>query len=227
MNQVTNLVRRLDPAAVGIAGVSTAAAVLSFSSLRALAISTNTWVWIAWLLPISLDAAAATATFVWLRSERGKVTRLAASIAWATIVLSVVGNAVHHAFQSLGIVPWWWVALVVGAVPPAVFGAVVHMAITAAKPDRAQPGNDQVSTSAEPQWSPPSTVTEPVEAQPGPEPEPVRQLEPVGWSVEAIVTDLREQGRLDAHQRYIRDTYRCGPSKANKVLDALRLEVAS
>jgi hypothetical protein len=157
---------RIDPAQAGIVGVATAAAVLSFSSLRALAISTNTWSWIAWLLPISLDAAAATATFVWLRTDRREIVRLAATIAWSTIVLSVVGNGVHHAFQALGIVPWWWVALIVGAVPPAVFGAVVHLAITAAKPVVAdnQPAKQAEPAVPEPTLEPVvEVVDEPVE----------------------------------------------------------------
>lgn len=208
---------RIDPAKVGIAGVATAAAVLSFSSLRALAISTDTWAWIAWLLPISLDAAAATATFVWLRTERTEIARLAGTIAWSTIVLSVVGNGVHHAFTALGIRPWWWVALIVGAVPPAVFGAVVHLAIKAAKPD-------QPESQPEPQPEP----VEVPEPRPALEPQDPPQLESVGWSVEAIVADLRERGETDLNQRGIRSRYSVGAGKANKVLAALQdVEVAS
>jgi hypothetical protein len=86
------------------------------------------------------------------------------------------------------------------------------------------------SVQSEPQWSGPDTVelprqpdTVPFEVEPEPEP---RKLEPVGWSVDQIVADLRERGETDVDrrgfQRFVRDTYSVGPGKATKVIDTLK-----
>jgi hypothetical protein len=88
---------------------------------------------------------------------------------------------------------------------------------------------------SEPQWSGPDTVelprqpdTVPFEVESEPEP---RKLEPVGWSVDQIVADLRERGETDVDrrgfQRYVRDTYSVGPGKATKVIDALKLQAVA
>lgn len=124
-------------AQAGMAAVAGAAAVTSFDGLRALAERCGTPYAISFLLPVAVDAAAAVATLVWLTSTIPAVITEARRLAWTAIVLSVLGNAAEHAFSVLQIVPppVYTVALaaLVGAVAPAIFGAVVHLAVAASR----------------------------------------------------------------------------------------------
>lgn len=157
-------------ARVGIGVVALAAAVLSFASLRDLATTSGTSPWIAWLLPVALDAAAGVSTVVWLRAERTEVVRLARRLAWCTIALSVVGNGVQHAYAAAGGRPHWLVAVAVGAVAPGVFGAVVHLAVTAsARPAPGPSGGGRSGWAAARPMRPAHMPAQPtVAAQPSP-----------------------------------------------------------
>lgn len=134
----------------GLAVVALAAAVLSFASLRSLAVVCGTPVQLAWLVPIAVDAAAVTATWVWLAPDsptRARSTARALSL--GTLALSITGNAADHVIAAFGIVPPVWAVIAVAAVPPAVLGAVAHLAALAlprqATPDhrQAEPDGDQ------------------------------------------------------------------------------------
>lgn len=119
----------------GLAVVALAAAVLSFASLRSLAIVCGTPEGLAWLLPLNLDAAAVVATLVWLASEAPEPARwFARTLALGTLALSVAGNATEHFLIAFGIRPPWWAVVAVASVPPVVLGAVAHLvALAAAK----------------------------------------------------------------------------------------------
>lgn len=121
-------------AQLGIGGVAVAAAVLSFSSLRELAISTGTWSWIAFLLPISLDAAAGVSMFVWMRAPAAHVIRYARRLTWASILVSIICNGANHGFAASIVTPPWYAAVAVGAIPPIMFGAVIHLAFLSRQP---------------------------------------------------------------------------------------------
>lgn len=113
-----------------MAVVLIAAAVLSFSALRDLAIQVRVPIELAWLMPICVDAGAAVATNVWLsRRNSDEAERFARRLTWALLTLTVAGNATHQGLTAAGIVPPWWVAVLVGAIPAGVVGSVVHLAV--------------------------------------------------------------------------------------------------
>lgn len=115
---------------LGIFGVALAAAVLSFASLRSLAITTGTTWFIAWLFPIALDAAAVVSMAVWMRSGDQRVATYAGRLTWASVVISVSCNGVQHGLTASGEQPLSVViAIVVGSIPPIMFGAVVHLVV--------------------------------------------------------------------------------------------------
>lgn len=114
---------------LGLITVALAAAVLSFAALRDLAILAGTPATLAWLLPICLDAAVLVATRLWLTpGVDTRARRFARSLALAMIALSVGGNAVSHWLTTFQVTPPWWAVVAVAAVPPAVLGAVAHLA---------------------------------------------------------------------------------------------------
>lgn len=114
----------------GLAVVLAAAAVLSFAALRDLAIAVRVSVQLAFLLPIAVDAGAAVSCAVWLSpSARPDARRFACWLTWALLGATVVGNAAQLGMHANAVVPPWWVAVLVGAVPPAVVGGVVHLLV--------------------------------------------------------------------------------------------------
>lgn len=125
-------------AQAGMLVVAGAAAVTSFDGLRGLAVRCGTPEGIAFLLPVSIDAAAAVATVVWLTYALPAVAAEARNLAWTAIGLSVVGNAVEHALAVLRVAVdptvMIVVAVVVGGVPPAIYGAIVHLGVAATRP---------------------------------------------------------------------------------------------
>lgn len=127
----------------GMLVVAGAAAVTSFDGLRGLAQRCGTPPQITFLLPVAIDAAAAVATLVWLTNAVPAVSSEARRLAWAAIILSVIGNAADHALGVLGYVPspvvMVGIAAVVGAIPPAIFGTVVHLAVAASRRDVSTP----------------------------------------------------------------------------------------
>ena len=69
-------------------------------------------------------------TAVWLsRRHNPEAERFARRLTWALLALTVAGNAAHQGLAAAGMVPPWWVAVLVGAIPPGVVGAVVHVAV--------------------------------------------------------------------------------------------------
>lgn len=110
--------------------VAAAAAVLSFAALRDLALICGFAPWLAWLLPVVVDAGAAAGSLVWLGGWSGdSARRFARALALALLGLSVAANALGHGLAAFGIAPAWWVVVVVSAIAPAVLGAVVHLAV--------------------------------------------------------------------------------------------------
>lgn len=109
--------------------VWTGAAVMSFSGLDGLARTCFIAPTIAWLLPIVIDVGVAVAAWVWRRGVNPDAARLAGRITWSLLVLTVVGNGAHLGMEASHITPPWWVAAVVGAIPPAVAGATAHLLV--------------------------------------------------------------------------------------------------
>jgi len=117
-----------------LAVVSSAAAVLSFASLRDLALLCGFARGLAWLLPIVVDAGAAAGVLGWLGQVGGAASRrFARTLALVLMVTSVAGNAIVHGLGAYSLRPAWWLVVAVSAVAPAVLGAVVHLAVSVAQ----------------------------------------------------------------------------------------------
>lgn len=114
----------------GLVAVLAAAAVLSFHGLRDLALAVGIPPELAWLLPVAVDAGAAVSCACWLgRDIPQDAQKFAQKLTWGLLVLTVVANAAQLGMHAEGVTPPWWVAVLVGAIPPAVLGSVVHLAV--------------------------------------------------------------------------------------------------
>jgi hypothetical protein len=117
-----------------LAVVALAAAVLSFDALHGLAVLCGFSQPLAPLLPVTVDAGAAAGSLVWLRGQAPEnARRFARALALVLLGGSVAGNALGHGLAAYAAHPEWWVVVLVSAVPPAVLGAVVHLAVLAGR----------------------------------------------------------------------------------------------
>ncbi|MCW2899241.1 MAG: hypothetical protein JWO67_1506, partial [Streptosporangiaceae bacterium] len=81
--------------------VAGASAVLSFAALRDLALLCGFSPWLAWLLPVVVDAGAAAGSLVWLGGwATAPARRFGRVLAVALLGASVAGNAVGHALEA-------------------------------------------------------------------------------------------------------------------------------
>jgi len=122
---------------------------------------------LAWLFPIAVDAYAATATRVWLRSGTSKGTRdWARANALAAIAASMAGNAVYHVDPSSARA---WVVVAVAAVPPLMLGAVVHTAVLVSADRSRTTARAEARTQSRPQSRPEArhAVPDPAPTSPG------------------------------------------------------------
>jgi hypothetical protein len=123
----------------GMAAVAVAAAILSFSALSGLAelvgiTDRAAGFRLAWLLPISVDAYAVTATRVWLRTGvNQRIRTYACRNSIGAIGLSVAGNGIYHGLSAAGVTSMsgagfgWLLVVAVSAVPPVMLGLVGHL----------------------------------------------------------------------------------------------------
>lgn len=129
---------------LALAVVAAAAVVLSFTTLRDLALACGYSDGTAWLLPVVIDAGAAAGAIAWLHGA-GPARRFGRVLALVLLAASVGGNALGHglaAHQSVAVAqarPGWLVVVGVSAVAPAVLGAVVHLAMVAGRTGRTDP----------------------------------------------------------------------------------------
>ncbi|MCW2722834.1 DUF2637 domain-containing protein [Pseudonocardia sp.] len=120
-----------------LAIVAGAAAVLSFAALDELGRLCGFGP-LAALLPLVLDAGAAAGTVAWL-GRTGPPRQFGRVLALVLLGGSVAGNATAHGLAAYGLVAPWWAVVVVSALPPAVLGAVVHLATLTAQGDTGRP----------------------------------------------------------------------------------------
>jgi hypothetical protein len=139
----------------GMAIVLAAAAMLSFSALRDLAVHVQISVWLAWALPVSVDAGAAVSCRIWLaRRAPEDAGRFARGMTWGLLALTIAGNAASQGMTAEHIVPPWPVAVAVGAVPPLVVGCVIHLMVLVGR----APVMRTVTVSVEPAAAQPAVV---------------------------------------------------------------------
>lgn len=153
----------------GMLAVLAAAAVLSFAALRDLAELCGVEPALAPLLPVAIDAGAAVSTRVWLSGRVVVAERFARNMTWCLLATTVAGNALHSGLVAAQLRPAWWVAVAVGAVPPAVVGAVVHLAVLAGRKavsERAESDEEPPAQDAEGDWvGEAATPVDPMPAQ--------------------------------------------------------------
>src|SRR5581483_344964 len=115
--------------ALGMAAVSLAAAISSYSGLASLADLAGWNHRLALLLPLTIDAYAVTATRVWLSPKTAgrRARRWAKGNAIGAIATSVAGNAVSHAAAAHVFAPTWPVVVMVSAIPSIVLGLITHL----------------------------------------------------------------------------------------------------
>ena len=115
---------------LGLAVVLAAAAVLSFHGLRDLAVAVSIPAELAWLLPVAVDAGAAVSCACWLGRDLPRDAQaFARRLTYSLLLLTVAGNAAQLGMSAGHVTPPWWVAVLVGAIPPAVVGGTVHLAV--------------------------------------------------------------------------------------------------
>lgn len=115
---------------IGLLVVLVAAAALSFDALRNLADAVSIPTRLAPLLPIAIDVGAAVSCATWLsRRVDDHTAAFARRMTFALLALTVAGNAAQLGMHANNLGPPWWAAVVVGAVPPGVAGAIVHLIV--------------------------------------------------------------------------------------------------
>lgn len=134
-----------------LAVVAAAAAVLSFDALRGLALLCGFARWLAWLLPVVVDAGAAAGSLVWLGGRADiRARRFARALALVLLGSSVAANALSHGLAAYGARPAWWVVVVVSGVAPAVLGATVHLSVLVGRVEVSGPAKVQQPTTEAP-----------------------------------------------------------------------------
>lgn len=115
--------------ATGMAAVSLAAAISSYSGLASLADLAGWNHRLALLLPLTIDAYAMTATRVWLspKTAGAKARRWAKGNAIGAIATSVAGNGVAHAANAHVFHVAWPIVVAVSAIPSIVLGLITHL----------------------------------------------------------------------------------------------------
>jgi hypothetical protein len=170
-----------------LAVVAASAAVLSFASLRELAVMCGYDDALASLFPLIVDAGAAAGCLTWLGwadSDAGR--RFARALTWTLLAASVAMNAVGHALVAYGVHPPWGLIVLVSAIPPATLGAVVHLAVLVTRPgappvEAASVGAPAEVSSVEVARSVPPAEASPVGLEEAPQPaisapDPVAEL---------------------------------------------------
>lgn len=215
--------------------VAGAAAVLSFSALRDLAIVCGFSSNLAWLLPVTIDAGAAAGTLVWRSGwapENGRM--FARRLTWLLLGLSVAGNAVEHFLHAYVLTASWWLVVMVSAIAPTVFGSVVHLAVLMGRTTADHQADQEPRLAARIAQRSDPVITERVTSTrgsddwlmlPGEVPDQVRTTIPDRTADDdVLLADLAEwaarQGTTPTRNAVIK-RYGIGATRANRLLNEL------
>lgn len=240
---------------LGLAVVLLAAAILSFEELRNLALAVGISARWAWLLPIAVDAGAAVSCSVWLGGRSSPdAAEFAGRMTWALLATTVAGNAAQLGMASARITPPWWCAVLVGAIPPAVVGATVHLVVllvrrsaaawTAETAETTETVDDTIAdpAPAEQHQPPPAGANDAAEGAPPrlvsltrPRPHrrtprpPTRRARSDALTDEDALTRARQWidnngGELPTTRRQRRDATGCGDERARSLIAQLAKE---
>jgi hypothetical protein len=151
------------------------AATLSFSGLDGLAESCYISPALSPLMPLVIDVGVAVAAWVWRRGANEDAARLAGRMTWSLLVLTITGNGAHLGMEASHVTPPWWVAAVVGAIPPAVAGATAHLLVLLGRAEAPGVGVEPTSRQSRglldagaPTSSSPRTSATPAQTTPAP-----------------------------------------------------------
>lgn len=224
---------------LGLGAVAVACAVVSFNALGDLG-AMSAFGGVNWMLPVVLDAGALSGSLVWLgRWAPRPARRYARVLALALLGLSVGGNALSHGLSAEHVTPHWIVVVVVSAIPPAVLGAVVHLAVLATdRPtEQAEQASEQsLNTSPNTPANIPAGKTSDridevlVQRQAAPRVQRASGSKPVSLSDPGTVADFLEWAAELDHtpSTYeVRQRMSCGHTRAKKLLDELDQAAAS
>lgn len=192
-----------------LVAVGAAAAILSFSALKDLAVLCGFHPNLAWLLPLVVDAGAGAGCLVWLGGHPGAGRRFARALTWTLLASSVAGNAVVHGLTAYGRAAPWWLVVAVSAIAPAVLGAVVHLAVLVGRTE--VPTEPPASLGVDPE--PPSQVAAPAL------PAEVYQQVTIPDADPDLLTQLLAQG---ASRRVVASTLGVSEYRAKQLLAASR-----
>lgn len=131
--------------------VAASAAVLSFDSLRTLAVLCGYPASLSALFPVTVDAGAAAACLTWL-DRKTAATTVGRTLTWTLLVASVGMNGIVHYLDAYTMRPAWWLIVGVSAIPPATLGAVVHLAVLAGRQTGAGNSDSPTPEAAEGTW---------------------------------------------------------------------------
>lgn len=188
----------------GLGVVLVAAAVLSFDALRELALAVSIPPHLAWLLPIAVDAGAAVSCATWLGGRTTPdAARFAGRMTWVLLAVTVAGNAGQLGMHAHNVDPPWGVAVAVGAIPPAIVGATVHLVVLLVR--RTETGRTALG--------PVETAVTVIEAVPDLGDDEVDELLP------AVRVWLAEQ-TAPVSQRAVRSEFGVGAERARKLMEA-------
>lgn len=123
--------------------VALAAAALSFQSLMHLGELCG-YGRLAFAYPLTLDLGAVASCAAWMHERN----RQALGMTWAMLAISVVLNGTVHYLDTERSTPSWLLVVLVAAVPPAVLGLVVHLAVGRPAAVAEQPELDDVDEPA-------------------------------------------------------------------------------
>jgi hypothetical protein len=84
--------------------------------------------WLAWTLPLALDAGGAGGTLAWLIG-RGESRKWGRGVALANLVVSLLGNILGHLLAGHQIQSGAWLTVLTGAVYPAEAMALIHLVL--------------------------------------------------------------------------------------------------
>jgi hypothetical protein len=130
----------------GLAVVAVSAAVLSFATVRDLALDSGYPSALAWLLPVVIDATAVVGSRIWLGGGGHQVAlRYARVLALSAAAVTIAANVLQHGLAAHRLAPPWWLVAVLAAIPPTALVAVAHQVALLARP-QAVPDPDRAVT---------------------------------------------------------------------------------
>lgn len=131
----------------GLAVVAAAAAVLTFATVRDLAVAAGYPPYLAWLVPVVIDTTAVVGSRIWLgrRGQPGAVA-YARALALTAAAVTIAANVLDHGLVANHLAPPWWLVATLAAIPPAALVAVAHQVALLTRPPQLPPARSEAPT---------------------------------------------------------------------------------